>query len=338
MTGWGDARYMYGNESQLSPWDRSAKNGFRCALYPDREKILEKLFEEDFWESPDPRKMETVNDSVFEVYRAQFDYDKSELEPHLERRDESPEDWIHEKVSFNAAYDGERVTMHLFLPKGSSPPYQSVIYFPGSPAVGGKPFFEELPWEFSMNLDYLIKNGRTVVYPVYKGTYERTGDLDIDKHWPTEEYRHEYTGYLVRWVKDLRRTIDYLQTREDFDPERIAFLGFSWGGIIGGIAPAVENRLRTVILYLGALHTGFALPEAHGVNYAPRITQPTLMLNGRYDAVLPLETHARPLFELLGTPEADKKLIVHESDHGVSKRERIKETLAWLDKYLGPVE
>jgi len=29
---------------------------------------------------------------------------------------------------------------------------------------------------------------------------------------------------------------------------------------------------------------------------------------------------------------------VYESDHGIPRAELIRESLAWLDKYLGPVE
>jgi hypothetical protein len=62
------------------------------------------------------------------------------------------------------------------------------------------------------------------------------------------------------------------------------------------------------------------------------------MLNGRYDLVFPLESSARPLFERLGTPPSDKVLRVYESDHGIPRTELVRESLAWLDKYLGPVE
>jgi eukaryotic-like serine/threonine-protein kinase len=40
-----------------------------------------------------------------------------------------------EKVSFDAAYGKERVTAYLFLPKNSSPPFQTIVYFPGSYAI-----------------------------------------------------------------------------------------------------------------------------------------------------------------------------------------------------------
>jgi len=34
----------------------------------------------------------------------------------------------------------------------------------------------------------------------------------------------------LQWSKDLRRTIDYLETRSDLDSARLAFVGASLGG------------------------------------------------------------------------------------------------------------
>jgi hypothetical protein len=60
------------------------------------------------------------------------------------------------------------------------------------------------------------------------------------------------------------------------------------------------------------------------------------MLNGMHDQGV--DATVRPTFELLGTPNEDKRLILYDTDHIPPKAEFIKETLAWLDKYLGPVE
>ncbi len=65
---------------------------------------------------------------------------------------------------------------------------------------------------------------------------------------------------------------------------------------------------------------------------------PVLMLDGKYDFFFPYETSQKPMFELLGTPEDDKKLLSYAGSHFVPKTEVAKEMLAWLDKYLGPVE
>jgi dienelactone hydrolase len=333
---WDDAVYMYVDESQLSSWDRSAKNGFRCVLYLDRDKIPPTAFElKGPRTSRDFRDAKPASNSVFKVYSAQFDYDRKDLNPITEERDESSKDWIREKVTFDAAYGNERVIAWLYLPRKAARPYQSVVFFPGTAVIGAKPSSQGLP---ESSFDFFVKNGRAFVYPIYKGTYERTGDMIEEKEIPTEEYRHTYTEWLIKWVKDLKRCVDYLETRPDFDHQKIAYLGSSWGGVLGTIIPAVEPRIKANILLLGGFDRGAAQPEALGVNYVSRIRVPTLMLNGKYDAFFPLEANVRPAFKLLGTPEKDKKLVVYDTDHYVPKKELIKESLDWLDRYFGPVK
>jgi hypothetical protein len=62
------------------------------------------------------------------------------------------------------------------------------------------------------------------------------------------------------------------------------------------------------------------------------------MLNGICDSVLPPETSSKPMFRLLVTPAEHKRQIFYETDHIPPYNEYVKETLAWLDKCLGPVK
>ena len=102
---------------------------------------------------------------------------------------------------------------------------------------------------------------------------------------------------------------------------------------MGGIIPAIEDRLKVNILIVGGFYGEFE----EMVSYVPRIKIPTLMLNGKYDASFPYELTVLPFYNFLGTPEQDKRLIPYETDHYVPRNEMIKEVLAWCDKYLGPV-
>jgi pimeloyl-ACP methyl ester carboxylesterase len=192
-------------------------------------------------------------------------------------------------------------------------------------------------------LSYIVKNGRAVLYPVYKGTFERR-DASLPRI-DMGDSSHRYTEYLAQLVKDFRRSIDYLETREDIDPEKLAYYGMSWGATLGGVIPAVEDRVRANVLLSGGLRvwaaggrrTASFRPEADPLNYLPRISTPTLMINGRYDMLHPLEESIRPMFDLLGTPAEHKELLLFETDHIPPRNEFIKGTLAWLDRYLGPV-
>ena len=44
------------------------------------------------------------------------------------------------------------------------------------------------------------------------------------------------------------------------------------------------------------------------------------------------------MFKLLGTPEEHKRPILYDTGHNIPRNQLIKESLEWLDKYLGPVK
>jgi serine/threonine protein kinase/dienelactone hydrolase len=335
---WNDAIYMFGNWSQASPFDRSDKNGFRCVLYLDPDKIPSSVFAaQELSEAPDFYKETPVPDSIFQLYKEQFDYDKTDLDPNVEWKNTKSKDWIQEKISFNAAYENERITAYLFLPKNSVLPYQVVIYVPSSASVAQRSSRNlETYLEFEHFLAPLVRNGRAVLYPVYKGTFERGNNELFAIHGGA--YTHQYKEFFVKVVKDFKRCIDYLQQkRPDIDGQRLAYCGFSWGANYGSIIPAVEERISASILAVGGM-SGNGRPEVNAINYVRRVKVPTLMLNGKYDLTFPYETTVKPMFDLLGTPDDRKELKLYETDHFIPRDELIKETLIWLDRYLGPVK
>ena len=101
--------------------------------------------------------------------------------------------------------------------------------------------------------------------------------------------------------------------------------------------PAVEPRLKVAVLHVAGLSFTRPLPEADPFNFLPRIRIPMLMLNGRYDDYYPYETSQVPMYQLLGTPTDQKRHVVYEAGHLVPRNELTRETLAWYDRYLGPV-
>ncbi len=69
----------------------------------------------------------------------------------------------------------------------------------------------------------------------------------------------------------------------------------------------------------------------------PRVKVPVLMINGKEDMSVPLAAQQR-FYDLLGTPAAHKRHIALEGGHvPQDMRGRLRETLDWYDKYLGPV-
>ena len=270
-----------------------------------------------------------VSTEIFESIRAMYDYDHTPLNVRLESRDSSQADWIREKVSFDAGYGGERVIAIFFLPRHHAPPFQTVLYYPPSNAFALRSS-NDTPVQ---NLDYLVRSGRAVILPIFRGTYERGDGTDKGAHIETIAYR----DYLLAWGKEMRRTVDYLHTRADIDTTRLAYAGTSWGGALGGIMMALEPRFRVGVLSVAGLDVTPSRPEADVMNFLPHVHIPVLMLNAKYDHLVPTETSGMPFFRLLGSPPADKKYVLYEGGHFLPRPQMISESLNWLDKYLGPV-
>jgi len=328
--GYDDMPYAFNDAFAASPFDRSPTNGVRCISVPGTEPNRERLMRTIETPFRDFSNEQPVSDETFEVFLRQFDYDKAPLNAKID--DEQVEDDGRRlRVSFDAAYGSERMSALLFLPSDAQPPYQTVVVFPGSNAIhsaSSESYTTRFPY-----FRGLLKSGRAIALPIYKGTYERKDELDSD--YPDES--NFYKDHVIMWAKDLSRTIDYLESRGDIDTDKLAYFGLSWGGAMGAIMPAVEKRLSCNVLYVAGLLFQRALPEVDQINYVTRVTQPTVMLNGEFDFFFPVETSQKPMYELLGTPDQDKAYMVYPGAHSVPRTELMKQVLAWLDRYLGQV-
>jgi dipeptidyl aminopeptidase/acylaminoacyl peptidase len=231
-------------------------------------------------------------------------------------------------VTFDAAYGKERIIAHLFLPRNARPPYQTIVFAPPGEAIFASSS-DNLRMRFQ---EIVLRSGRALLHPVYKGTYERR--LAQRPRGPAE-----LRDVLIQIAKDLRRSVDYLETRPDVDSNRLGYWGISMGAGWGPWLLGVDDRFQAAVLQGGGFRFWKPLPEVDPFHFAPRVRTPVLMLNGRHDFEVPLDASQKPLFKLLGTPEKDKRHVLFEAGHAdYPVNELIKELLDWFDRYLGPVE
>ena len=328
--GWNDPTYSFNDAYMQSAMDRSLANGFRCIKELPGDSTLENLNVKVEMAFRDYRKEKPVDDKTFDIFLRQYAYDKIPLRDSV-KLIATKEFYTVEKITFAAAYNNERMQVYLYLPKNAKPPFQPILFFPGSGDIFSRKFDVDAAM---FRLDFILKSGRALVIPVYKGTHERHDELKSDLQDETVFYK----DHVIMWRKDIGRTIDYLETRKDIQADKVGYLGWSWGGFMGGIMPAVEKRIKAVVLNVGGMEMHKALPEADQINFIPRINQPVLMLNGKHDMFFPVETSQKPMFDLLGTPKKDKKIFIFESGHLVPRTDFVRETLAWYDQYLGAVK
>lgn len=140
-------------------------------------------------------------------------------------------------VSYDSAHD-QRVTAILSVPRQGTAPFPAVILMHG--AGGHK------------DVDY-------VRFAAEALTGQGIATLSIDAQYRGERERPGHSGdlrldlYLMRdaWIQtviDLRRAVDYLESRPDIARGRIGYLGFSMGGMLGAVLGGVEPRVAAFCL------------------------------------------------------------------------------------------
>ncbi|TXS96201.1 SUMF1/EgtB/PvdO family nonheme iron enzyme [Parahaliea maris] len=272
-----------------------------------------------------PRDIAPVDDATFALFARQFDYDPAPLDATLVARDESQSAWVRERIRIRAAYGDETLPMDLLLPANGSPPYPVVVHFPGGNAL----MLDSLDQTGLLDVEPFLRTGRAVAFPVYQGTFERnrarpSGPLALREQ-------------LVQQVQDIRRTLDYLETRDDIDSDHVALHAISYGAARAPYALAVEERFTTAMIQSTGLYEQPLPPEITMQHYLPRVTLPVLLFTGRDDFNFSLEGAQQPYFDALGSPVDQKRHVVVEGGHiPAGYVETVRALLAWSDQWLPP--
>jgi predicted esterase len=318
---WDEARYMVqgriSNPSSLPPFDRSPTNGVRLAVTRE-ERDQREMLRQPVSAGETPVVTIPASDEVFSALLGNFDQGVETLNASIDGT-ESVGQWNRQRISFDRG-DGERVDLLLYLPDADAGRHPTVLFWPSSLAH----LLKSLD-NYRMPLDFLLRNGWAVALPILEATFYR--DRPPAFRASTVARRDQF----IRHVREMRRTIDYLETRPDLDTGRLGFYGFSWGGSVGPILLAVEPRLKVGILNQAGYWGGspYDVDVAH---YLPRVHQPVLQLNGYFDETFRYAEEAKPYFDLLGSEF--KKHVVEPTGHFAPNSVVIRETLAWLDQHL----
>jgi formylglycine-generating enzyme required for sulfatase activity len=198
---WNEPVYLFREPASVSPFDRSPTNGLRLVTPKNAAPLPEPLLAPIRWLARDYSRETPASDETFKLFAGLYAYDPAPLAAKVESTDESHEHWRRERVSFAAAYGEERIPAYLFLPRRAKPPFQTVVYFPHS---GGTLLRSFEPSEM-VYLGFIVKAGRALLVPMYRGTYERR--LATAPAGPAAR-----RDLLLQQMKDLRRAVDYLES------------------------------------------------------------------------------------------------------------------------------
>ncbi|HJQ25886.1 MAG TPA: protein kinase [Blastocatellia bacterium] len=322
---WEDPTYLFGYYGTYPGFYNSNKIGFRCVMSATNAAEDQSAMRIDITREV-PLYTPAGDDKVKEWMKL-YDYQRSPLDAEIVEVAET-EAWRREKIAFNGA-GGERAMAYLYLPKNFQRPLQVVHLLP---AADVSTRARSLPESMEINFASLVKSGRALFAVVQKGFIGRDRPASTTAvQYGSAEYRDQVMADLI----DLRRGLDYLETRQDIDRSRIAMIGPS-GGLLKLLMPAVETRYRSVIYTGTGLRKDYLqlLPEINPVNFVAHIRAPKLLLHGRYDEADPLMTQGEPLFRLLGEP---KRRIIYDAGHIPPPETMFPAINAWLDETMGAV-
>ncbi len=320
---WADPAYMFGRYGGFPASYSSDKLGFRCVHISPKATADQGGMPFSAEEVP---TYTPTSEASFRAYLSHYRYDKTPLQARVEEIVETDE-WRREKISYSGADDG-RAMAYLYLPKNLAPPFQVIHFIPGVSAFRSL----TVPQYVDMLLRPHIQSGRAVFVVVLDGYVERK--------WPPgrglpDVSSVKYRQQMVNWATDIRRGLDYVETRKELEAAKIALFNISEERFL--IVPAVESRYRSVVLVGIGLNESLlkVIPEANPIYFAPHIRAPTLMLHGRFDETDPLKSGAEPLYRLLRQP---KRLELFNGGHVPSLEVSVPLVNGWLDTTLGLVQ
>jgi serine/threonine protein kinase/formylglycine-generating enzyme required for sulfatase activity len=322
---WNDLVYSFGDYGEYPGFFASNRIGFRCVLNSTGTQSDEGGQMIPQAETPD---YPVSSDNDFKSWLTHYEYDKKPLNAQIiETKDEG--DWTREKISFNGE-GGEQALAFLYLPKNAARPIQVLQYVPPGDVVRG---IHSLPDSIEMFATPFIKSGRAVFAVVLKGYIDRPFPNNYN---PPENSTVEFRKQMVNWITDLRLGLDYLETRDDLDKQKLGFLGISNGANVGLVLTAIENRYKSLAFISAGLEKDFRgrLPETSPIKFASQIKTQKFFINGKYDETFPYNTDAKPLFKLLREP---KKIVIYDGGHIPTPEFYAPAVNEWFDETLGKI-
>lgn len=241
-----------------------------------------------------------------------------------------------------ASPKGGRVPATLMIPDGRGP-FAGMVFMHGT---GGSR--KNFHWQgakyahlgaVSIAIDApYIRPDHYIKTEYMSGSWPRWNETDRDEQ--------------IQLILDLQRAVDILTTRPEVDSDRIAFLGYSYGGAMGGLFAGVERRLQAYVLMVGdgGLVEHLSDPDDQGypihwserwldvmwpiepLHFVGRAAPAAILYqNGVLDQNVPVRDSVR--YQLAGSQP--KEIIWYDSDHYLPGR-AFQDGAVWLQKHIGP--
>jgi dienelactone hydrolase len=166
------------------------------------------------------------------------------------KKDDDDESILIERLTFvsekKADETEERVPVLIYRPAKGTKKLPAVIVLHGT----GGDKESQRPY-----LLHLVKRGIIGIAIDARYHGERSGGAKgaeayneaIVKAWKAKDGDPQEHPFYYDTVWDLWRLVDYLETRDDVDPQRLGMIGFSMGGIQTWLAASVDTRIKVIV-------------------------------------------------------------------------------------------
>jgi hypothetical protein len=261
----------------------------------------------------------------------QFDYDASAPLDLRESKQQAKDGATVHDITY--AGPAGRIDAFLVVPDGDGP-FPAVEFMPGAPGARYTFYGEALE---------LAKLGIVSLLP--DPPYARPPVEDVVAFQPSDKEG------IVQEVKEMRRGFDLLVSRDEVDPTRLGYVGFSWGASLGAILSAVERRVHSFWLMSPvprlssdmrrlAVERGVggdlsayeqAMRPIDAVEYLPHAAPSALYLMFGKEDTRPSPADGRAAFAAASSP---KTLGWYDAEHELNDEARA-DGRTWLAKRLG---
>jgi dienelactone hydrolase len=272
-----------------------------------------------------------------------FDYDSHQP---LDLHDKPVKDFdcgvIHD-ITY-ASPSGGPVSAYQIVPKGKGP-FAAVVFGHWGNGTRG---------EFIPEAKAYACAGVVSLLPDYRWERPRPWYSEID------EFAHPDLDRKTRinTVVEMRRAIDLLLSRTDVDPNRIGYVGHSFGAQFGAILAAVDPRIKAAVLMAGAAEEAdlllrsdnprlvdlrAKLPKGQLDSYLSTLADLNAVNYVRYAQGVPLllqfanfeQYFDRASMERYGAAAMGPKTVLfYDSAHELNDPQALKDRADWLAKRL----
>ncbi len=237
-----------------------------------------------------------------------------------------PEAFVEADLVRYPTFDGREIPAWLYRPRVAGGPSPVVVIVHGGPESQARPLFDFLA-------QYLVNRGYAVLAPNVRGS---TGYGNAYSHLDDVDRRLDS-------VADLAHAALWLRSQAEFDGERIAVMGGSYGGYmvlaalafhpelwsagvdIVGIANFVTflkntsdyRRQHRESEYGSLAHDRELLARVSPINHVERMTAPLLVIHGANDPRVPLSEAEQLVARLAALGRTAELLVFDDEGHGI---------------------